>query len=762
MESVPQIVLPPEMDLPLKSDAKSNNRKSKAPWQLAQPHRAKHQANPYANAGTSTAAPYTESVAATAAPPAGNSLAVPGSAALKIRKNNRRLSIHALATAAHGPHFDAAGLPPLPSNALVYRTATNNSDVALMRAYPPRNQREDDVVDMIRTELRTKDATAIADFHQSLVGQRARVEKRVQDKIDENQKNILQLTDNLQVTQQQLLLLRVLTKELYGIIRELTDAAERRLELELAEPDAARDGLVGPRQTKGQNRDRSSLQLLYKHVDGAQKFVQEMPGRHILGESGRWHGINVGTWKPSEPIHLFLLNDSVLVATRKKTQDSSSKRLQAAHFWPLAAVEITQITPPKKQVTDDSQGYVINLRSNSLSYVYQTDRYDHFMRVMNAYQRGKAEVSKKQRLMEEQDGRPRNTQDAGHRRNASSNSIMDECTDKRQLRDSLRTSGLTEKGTPHARDSNSAHRSNSHRNSADIILKDLSARVHSRNRSHDFMKQEKTSADVKNPAQLFIELKTNEDKLDEVDVHLAHNEYMSAVGLIKHIDARLTSVFDRIQSAKPDDNQAEELRLLVDVVKLKISNRKMKVQEGLLFDLTHTIATLTVEQIANIIEFYLSFGKLEEGLNAILDALSSQLSGIVGRLTSNAHGSTRVDIVNYLSNLIIVHVLIIKRAVNIHRFCIIPILKRESSKTVDSSGFVTWSISEMELLVELIKKHASGSLLVEDVDVWKIKDVKYYDELLKVMESQLKLLKSEGLNVDYLFDEIIHCSAVGA
>ncbi|KAM9924187.1 hypothetical protein OXX59_004695 [Metschnikowia pulcherrima] len=749
----------------LSVDHKASNRKSKAPWQLA-PAKSKPQSNPYADAGF--AAGNDQESAETP-----RFLGVPSSAQ-KSRKNTRRLSIHASALASHGPAFDAHGLPPVPSNASMYRTTTNQSDMASVRTYGAgRDRRDDDVVTLIKTELRGRDATAIDDFYKSLLGQKASVENNVKVKIDENQKNILQLTDSLQTTQQQLLSLRVSTKELYGILGEFTDSAERRLELEIAEPAAANThaGPAANNPLKSKRRDRSSvlvlqkmwaaeLQSLYKHVDGAQKHVQAIPDRHILAESGRWHEINVGTWKVSEPVHIFVLNDSVLIATRKRTQDGSAKRLQAAHFWPLSAVELTQITPPTTHAAVDTQTYVVNLRAPSLSYVYQTDRYDHFMRVMGAYQRGKSEIAQKQRMLQEEEERP--SQEMGHHRNVSSGSIMEEGADKRQLRDSLRNSGYIDssKAASPVGDTNAARRSGSHRNSADILLKDISARVHQRNRSHDFMKQEKMSRDAASPAQLFTELKLNEDKLDEVDVHLAHNEYMGAVGLIKHIEARLHSVFERIQNVKKDDTQAEELRLLVDVVKLKINNRKGKVQEGLEFDLTHTIAALTVDQIADIIEFYLTFGKFEEGFRAVLDALSVHLSKIVDNLTSSAHGSTRVDIVNYLSNLIIVHVSIIKRAVNIHRACIVPVLKREGSKTVDSSGFVTWSVSEMERLVALIKKHAAGSLLVESRDEWLIKDVKYYKELRRVMDSQLALLKREGLNVDYLFDDIIHCAPI--
>ena len=63
-------------------------------------------------------------------------------------------------------------------------------------------------------------------------------------------------------------------------------------------------------------------------------------------------------------------------------------------------------------------------------------------------------------------------------------------------------------------------------------------------------------------------------------------------------------------------------------------------------------------------------------------------------------------------------------------------------------------------MAELVKKHASGSLLVEDRGVWKAKDAVYYQELVLVVELQLALLKQDGLNADYLFTDILHCSAL--
>lgn len=672
------------------------HRKSKAPWQINARDRAP--SNPTKNEAKKD----------------GNLLEIPKTAASKSRRHNRRMSIHQTAT----NQFDISNLPPVPGQGM-YRTTTNNSDMVLMRS-----QKEDDIVDIIKNELRDGDATAIDDFFKSLLSQKAKVEADMKNRINQNQQNILHLTDDLRATQEELVQLRGQTKELYAILGEFSDTAERRLELE--HPNQ-------PKTVEKKKKDRLSvlvlqqmwateLQLLYKHVDGAQKHITAIPGRHVLAESGRWHEINVGTWKAGRPIHLFFLNDMVLVATRKLPQEGNSKRLQAVHCWPLHAVKLSEITAPDLA----TKVYVVNLRAALLSYVYQTDRYDHFTRVMQAYNKGKAELMQKDRMFE-----------------SSEFPEEVEAAEKKQLRDSLRGSFTA---LPRASmEDVSYQRRTSQRHSAEV-LQDLSARVHSRNRSHDFAATaDKLRLD---PSRLFGELKTTEDKLDEVDVQLAHNEYMAAVGLLKHIEGKVAGIVARVSG---DDS---ELRLLVDVVRLKINARKLKVQQGLLFDLNHNIATLTTDAVGDILEFYASFDKLAEGIDAYLEAMLAHLARTVGKLISNAHGSTRVDIVNYLANMTIVHVLVVRRTVVVHRHCVEPMLKR-GDNGVDSSGFVTWCVLEVTLLVEAIKRHAAGTLLAHEGKNWVVKDEKYYAELIHIVKSQLALLKREGLNVDYLFDDIL-------
>lgn len=63
------------------------------------------------------------------------------------------------------------------------------------------------------------------------------------------------------------------------------------------------------------------LQTLWKRVEGSQKYLPALPGRHIVVESQRWVELNAATWKPRRRVCLVLLNDHLLVASEKKRND---------------------------------------------------------------------------------------------------------------------------------------------------------------------------------------------------------------------------------------------------------------------------------------------------------------------------------------------------------------------------------------------------------------------------------------------------------
>lgn len=138
------------------------------------------------------------------------------------------------------------------------------------------------------------------------------------------------------------------------------------------------------------------------------------------------------------------------------------------------------------------------------------------------------------------------------------------------------------------------------------MLQDISARVHSRNRSHDFDHGPHAKVNAADRGQFFNDLKKIEDRLDEVDVEISRNKYTESVGLIRYIENKLSSIELAISNNSSNAViSIDEIKLLIDVIKLKINNRKSQIQHCLGFDLQHNIGKLTTAQISTIIEFFI-------------------------------------------------------------------------------------------------------------------------------------------------------------
>ncbi|KAI5956803.1 EXO84 [Candida jiufengensis] len=631
-------------------------------------------------------------------------------------RNNRRMSIHQAAQQQRKSSyaenkFDTSNAPPLPR--LDSKPLT--------------------IEQKIINELGQGSAAEVDDYYKSLVKQKQLIDRDIKENINQNQKNILELTKDLKETKEELDNMRTTTKDMFELFDEVKDSADRRLKLEYDTPQQQQQQQQQQqRQRQNNSKDRSSilvlekmwakeLQSLFKHVDGASKFIQPIPGRHVLAESGRWHEVNPGTWKPNNAGHLFILNDVILIATKRIVDSSGGKsnRLQAIQCFPLTHVTLTQIKPPK----DDSL-YFINIKTKSLSYVYSTDRYDHLIKVTEAFNKGKNDMVHNQRIIN------------GSRNSEDANESKDE---KRQLRESIRNSGSHED----EKRVSGGHK----RNSSEFLLHDISAKVHSRNRSHDFGK---TTNLTPKKSQFFNEIKQLEDKLDEVDIDISHNEIPDAVSLLIHIEKKLLKIENYVKTLDFDE------LLLLDVSKIKIFNRKEDIIKNLLFDLQNNISKLKQHEIELIMIVFDKLDQLETGVQSYLESTSLYLSKTVSKLIVGLQGSTKVDVINYLSNLMVINVSIVKRTVLTYNEKIEKILNKSDSNYIDSSGLIDWCIEEFQKLFKQIKKHLYGTLLIFNGSDYQIKDEILYEEFKRVVNLQLDELKIVGLNVDYIFAPILN------
>ena len=127
------------------------------------------------------------------------------------------------------------------------------------------------------------------------------------------------------------------------------------------------------------------LQALWKNVEGSQKFLPAILGRHVIHESGYWVELDAATWKARRPAHIFLLNDHLLVATKKKKRtdpnvpingNASQKpttKLIADRCWPLQGIDMIDITSISLNDRNEMSN-AISIRHGHESFTYRFDK----------------------------------------------------------------------------------------------------------------------------------------------------------------------------------------------------------------------------------------------------------------------------------------------------------------------------------------------------------------------------------------------------
>jgi hypothetical protein len=167
----------------------------------------------------------------------------------------------------------------------------------------------------------------------------------------------------------------------------------------------------------------SHLQALWKQVEGAQKFLPSVPGRHIVLESRHWIELNAATWKPRRMVHMVLLNDHLLIATVKKKRvdpnaAAASRGPQtpqvknvADKCWGLSEIEMVDLSVESTaSSTRRGVANAINLRVGKESFVYQNEDASKKSELLRQFKKSRDELRKAMRA---------GTEDPLHRRRDS-------------------------------------------------------------------------------------------------------------------------------------------------------------------------------------------------------------------------------------------------------------------------------------------------------------------------------------------------------
>lgn len=110
-----------------------------------------------------------------------------------------------------------------------------------------------------------------------------------------------------------------------------------------------------------ENLYRNQIQNLWSQISGSQKFLPYAPGRHLICEASNFVELNPATYKVKQTVELFLLNDLLLVAVRKRKRnevgasdkrgggaggdegEKSKGRLVAERCWSLNEVVVVDV-----------------------------------------------------------------------------------------------------------------------------------------------------------------------------------------------------------------------------------------------------------------------------------------------------------------------------------------------------------------------------------------------------------------------------------
>ncbi|PWZ01194.1 hypothetical protein BCV70DRAFT_188397 [Testicularia cyperi] len=136
---------------------------------------------------------------------------------------------------------------------------------------------------------------------------------------------------------------------------------------------------------------RAQITSLWEGIEGSQKFLPYVPGRHLIAEASSFTELNAATYRPQQGVALFLLDDLLLIATRRKRQMSSKVRLVAERCFSLAEIVVIDL----KDGGDLTNA--IKIKRGKESHVYRTDRSEDKRALLNAFRRVAEELAKKRR-----------------------------------------------------------------------------------------------------------------------------------------------------------------------------------------------------------------------------------------------------------------------------------------------------------------------------------------------------------------------------
>lgn len=169
----------------------------------------------------------------------------------------------------------------------------------------------------VASALQDASESDIHTFQADLQNLKAHTSTDLQHNVYQNRTQFIKISKEADKLKTEMRTLRSLMSELTGALGHATSAGGGESVSSLADRKRANRTSVANLEALWQ----TNLQALWKRIEGSQKYLPAIPGRHVKHESTRWMELNAATWKPRRRCTLILLNDYFLVATEKKRPD---------------------------------------------------------------------------------------------------------------------------------------------------------------------------------------------------------------------------------------------------------------------------------------------------------------------------------------------------------------------------------------------------------------------------------------------------------
>lgn len=150
---------------------------------------------------------------------------------------------------------------------------------------------------------------------------------------------------------------------------------------------------------------RAQLTSLWEGIANAQKFIPYKPGRHLIAEAPDFVELNAATYKPTRNVALFLLDDLLLIASRKKGRMASKVRLEAERCFALGDIVVVDLKDSgvkggSSTAAAGAGGMVkdsIKIKKGKESFIYRAEKSESKKALLSAFRRVAEELATKKR-----------------------------------------------------------------------------------------------------------------------------------------------------------------------------------------------------------------------------------------------------------------------------------------------------------------------------------------------------------------------------